>query len=267
MTMGWSSTPTMNYAPEACSNFKYTGTKYSRNSSTWESEFILLRAGGGSVEVGSASGDDGSWDCNTDANPDGCDMKFLEAAVDYTNAGGNSASGGTANPYRSTNDLFQLVDPTASGGFPLIKDLRFHCLKTDTSDASGRAQTMDAQRLTIESWIIYGVPTETRAGGEGGCDADSILDCDSNCSPLAAIGDGVCDTTDVAGYNYNCERFLYDEMDCLNQCEESTRGGTTCFTLVNDLNVPCDTAMVDGYDCSCTCEQAPDDAVENYVPR
>ena len=144
------------------------------------------------------------------------------------------------NPYRSTQDMYQFYKA------PVVNSLQYTCQKTAGYNSDGGSYLSKGQKISMGNWIIYGLKMDP-AGTDSGCNTGEVKGCDNKCHNNIVLGDGVCDES------FNCKAKMYDEMDCLAQCEETPDSqGNTC-AILKGKGVTCNQALASGYDCSCSC--------------
>merc|ERR1712146_236614 len=112
-------------------------------------------------------------------------------------------------------------------GSPIVDGLRYTCQKQDGVMPSGDDYTASAQMFQMGSWEILGIKTPRSEYVEDStCSPGEMRDCNGECKSVWTLGDGVCDE------DFNCQSMVYDELDCLSNCEETPKDGVTCSELV-----------------------------------
>ena len=135
-------------------------------------------------------------------------------------------------------------------GSPIVDGLRYTCQKQDGENTldgqTFNPYSASEQMFQMGSWEVFGIKTPRGDYVQGaGCAAGQMLDCNGDCQSMWTLGDGVCDES------FNCEAMIYDELDCLTNCEETAKDGVTCSELVSK-GVSKKMAEAGGWDCSCT---------------
>lgn len=230
--------------PLGCAVFKMEGKHYTRTDKSkvgkMDDKYKTLKISGGSVQtcdMGDAEADKGYKACVSDDkigtlwSPGSCEKDGCPLEAKATNK---------VNPYRATQDMYQFYKA------PVVNSLQYTCQKTAGINSDGGSYQAKDQKISMGNWIIYGLKMDP-AGTDNGCNNDEVKGCDNKCYNNIVLGDGVCDES------FNCKAKMYDEMDCLAQCEETPDSqGNTCAKLYAK-GVTCNQALASGYDCSCTC--------------
>ena len=85
-------------------------------------------------------------------------------------------------------------------------------------------ESTSANCSSVWSDVVFEVPECT-------CASNEVEDCNGNCAPLSALGNGSCNSSSSA--DFDCSDFSYDNGDCLaenctNGVDDDNDGDTDC---------------------------------------
>lgn len=242
--------------PKGCSAFAITARQYTGRAAATDppgsvgTDYTALKVKGGQLstcrpaactDVEVSSGTCTSACTDTEAVSS---LNLYDSLDCATNGCDLEAHGSQlVDPYRSGKDVFLMY------GSPIVDGLRYTCQKNDgfqSSDFGNSPYTYSSQMFQMGSWEIFGIKTpRSDYVVDSTCAPGEMRDCNNACRSALTLGDGVCDA------GFNCQSMVYDEMDCLSNCEETTKDGVTCSELVTK-GVSKKMAEAGGWDCSCT---------------